>query len=202
MAMTEAQNEAIRTFAATNPTPDALAAAKAQYGVSDADYENAINPYAGWNQHFGTNLGTDGLDRGVTPVQYADAQSAAAANPNVVVGPTPMGTTAGQMLTTAIAPNATPPISINPATTTQVGPLTTVPGTTTGSASPRPAYPAPFQQPAVPAYHTPMLDALYQGQQQRMTSPAPSFNFQAQPPAALKDGGSVGALSRVIKHGI
>jgi len=87
---------------------------------------------------------------------------------------------------------------------TPAGPLTVVPGVSTGSGTPRPAQPSPFQPQPAPAFNTPMLDALYRGQQQRMTSPAPSFNFQSKPAEtpAFKSGGPVGALSRVIKHGI
>lgn len=44
-------------------------------------------------------------------------------------------------------------------------------------------------------FNTPVLDALYQGQQQRMTSQAPSFNFQAKP-AATTD--QPGALTQAI----
>ena len=88
MAMTEDQNASIRAFAATNPSAEALAAAKQQYGVSDADYgyATAPNPYDGWNQHNGTNLGIDGKDRGRTQAQQLAAQQAQAENPNVVVG--------------------------------------------------------------------------------------------------------------------
>jgi hypothetical protein len=32
-------------------------------------------------------------------------------------------------------------------------------------------------------FNTPMLDALYNAQQQRMTTPAPQFNFQDKPGA-------------------
>ena len=50
---------------------------------------------------------------------------------------------------------------------------------------------------APPAFNTPVLDALYANQQQRMLSPAPTFNFQQK----LKRGGPVrGALTRVIKN--
>ncbi len=189
MAMTEDQNASIRAYAATNPSEADLAAAKAMYNVSDADYANAL---AGGHRGIGDTYGNPA---GYDP--YQDAQAALAAAPTVIIGGG--GSMAG-MAPLPAAPNATPPISINPATSAPVGPLTTVPGVSTGSTTPRPAQHSPFQpQPAQP-FHTPMLDALYQGQQQRMTSPAPSFNFQAKP--AFKDGGSVGALSRVIKHGL
>lgn len=42
MAITPDQGNSIRAFAATNPGSDAIAAAKAQYGVSDVDYNNAL----------------------------------------------------------------------------------------------------------------------------------------------------------------
>ena len=52
-----------------------------------------------------------------------------------------------------------------------------------------------------PTFNTPVLNALYQAQQQRMQSPAPSFNFQggqAKMANYKKGGRVVGALSRVI----
>ena len=42
-----------------------------------------------------------------------------------------------------------------------------------------------------PSFNTPVLDALYSTQQQRMTMPAPSFNFQATAPQQ-------GALTQAI----
>lgn len=63
---------------------------------------------------------------------------------------------------TALAPSAPPTPAPPP------GPLTTVP-----------------TQPAQPQYQMPVLNSLYQNQQQRMTSEAPRFNFQLQQPGAL-----------------
>lgn len=55
----------------------------------------------------------------------------------------------------------------------QTGQTTGKPGTTSTG----------FPQPPAQSFNTPMLDALYNAQQQRMTNPAPSFNFQAKPGA-------------------
>jgi antitoxin component HigA of HigAB toxin-antitoxin module len=49
-------------------------------------------------------------------------------------------------------------------------------------------------------YNTPVLDSLYSNMQQGFGGPKPTFNFQSKP--AFKNGGVVGALTRVIKHGI
>lgn len=57
----------------------------------------------------------------------------------------------------------------------QTGQTTGNPGTGTTGVN--------WGQPPNQAFNTPMLDALYNAQQQRMTSPAPSFNFQAKPGA-------------------
>jgi antitoxin component HigA of HigAB toxin-antitoxin module len=49
-------------------------------------------------------------------------------------------------------------------------------------------------------YNTPVLDSLYSNMQQGFGGPKPNFNFQSKP--GFKSGGVVGALTRVIKHGI
>ena len=57
---------------------------------------------------------------------------------------------------------------------------------------------------AQPYYNTPMLNALYNAQQQRMTTPAPRFNFQATPGALTTVADGVpnqdpqGALTQAI----
>jgi len=63
-----------------------------------------------------------------------------------------------------------------------------------GQSQPQPqfqAQPQPFQWNPQQGggFNTPVLDSLYQGQQQRMASQAPTFNFQAKP----------GALTRVTE---
>jgi len=66
-----------------------------------------------------------------------------------------------------------------------------------GQSQPQPQFQAQPQQPPFRRdqqqgggqFNTPVLDALYQGQQQRMASQAPTFNFQAKP----------GALTRVTE---
>lgn len=49
-----------------------------------------------------------------------------------------------------------------------------------------------------PGFNTPVLNALYQAQQQRMQAPAPSFNFQRQATGYKKGGRVLGALSRAV----
>ncbi len=63
MAMTESQNESLRAYAATNPSAEALAAAKQQYNVSDADYTNAL---AGGHRGIGDTYG-GGITQPVNP---------------------------------------------------------------------------------------------------------------------------------------
>lgn len=65
----------------------------------------------------------------------------------------------------------------------------------------KPVAPAAVPAPSGPLtttndYKMPVLNALYQNQQQRMTSEAPKFNFQAQTPAAPTQ--QPGALTNVI----
>lgn len=62
-----------------------------------------------------------------------------------------------------------------PANVVQPGTSPGWPGNTGG-----PAQPYPQQQ--APQYQMPVLNALYQAQQQRMTAPVPRFNFQQQGP--------------------
>jgi hypothetical protein len=57
-------------------------------------------------------------------------------------------------------------------------------------------------------YNTPVLDSLYSNMQQGFGGPKPTFNFQSNSGGnalqgnSMKRGGVVGALTRVIKHGI
>ena len=70
--------------------------------------------------------------------------------------------------------------AINDAYSAYRGPLTTVPAATTPAQN-NPATPMPGPlTTAAPDYKMPVLNALYQNQQQRMFAPAPTFNFQQQ----------------------
>ena len=64
---------------------------------------------------------------------------------------------------------------------------------TTTTATPTP--PGPLTTVTQPEYKIPVLNALYQGQQQRMFSPAPTFNFQqpAGAPQPPQPGSAAGA---------
>lgn len=128
------------------------------------------------------------------------ADAAAATAPGVVVGGSAPGTTAAQNLNPIrqATPAPTGGMAAGPAQTAPVGGGVVQPGTGYGGGG----YPTPYPVSAGPAapvpsqFNTPVLDALYNAQQQRMTSPAPSFNFQQH----LKRGGPVvGALTRVIR---
>ena len=90
--------------------------------------------------------------------------------------------------------------------TPPAGPLTVTDPSGGASGGATPATPAP-QGPlttATPDYKMPVLNALYQGQQQRMFSPAPTFNFQQpagtpQPPQpGIAAGAPQGALTTAI----
>ena len=79
----------------------------------------------------------------------------------------------------------------------------------------QPNYQQPnYPQPTAPQneYQMPVLNALYQGQQQRMAAPAPQFNFQAKGPLTATSGApqsqgvatgepAPGALTTVINGG-
>ena len=84
--------------------------------------------------------------------------------------------------------------AINDAYNAYRGPLTTVPATTTPAQNGS-AVPGPLTTTAQPEYKMPMLNALYQGQQQRMLSTAPTFNFQqpAGTPQPPQPGSAAGA---------
>jgi len=132
------------------------------------------------------------------------ADAAAAAAPSVVVGGSAPGTTAAQNMAPirqATPRPASPPtgLGVGPGVQAPVGGSTVLPGSVYGSGQ---GYPQGYPQPpavgasAPSQFNTPVLDALYNAQQQRMTSAAPSFNFQQH----LKRGGPVvGALTRVIR---
>lgn len=81
------------------------------------------------------------------------------------------------------------------------GPLTTAagvmqPGWTAGNnVGARPPMNWGNGQAPSPQFQTPMLNSLYNAQQQRMTTPAPSFNFQAQTQAAPQPG----ALTQAVQ---
>ena len=75
----------------------------------------------------------------------------------------------------------------------------------------QPGTPSPWTPPAQNQpqiypqneYQMPVLNALYQAQQQRMSAPAPQFNFQSQGPLTTsapqsQDGPATGALTTVI----
>lgn len=89
--------------------------------------------------------------------------------------------------------------AINDAYNAYRGPLTTVPAATTpaqnGSAT---TAPGPLTTTAQPEYKMPMLNALYQGQQQRMLSTAPTFNFQQPAGAGGAQPAAPGALTTVV----
>ena len=84
--------------------------------------------------------------------------------------------------------------AINDAYNAYRGPLTTVPATTTPAQNGS-AVPGPLTTTAQSEYKMPMLNALYQGQQQRMLSTAPTFNFQqpAGAPQPPQPGSAAGA---------
>ena len=84
------------------------------------------------------------------------------------------------------------------------------PGTSSAQPQRPPAPVAPI--PAQNEYQMPVLNALYQSQQQRMTAPAPRFNFQSQGPLTSVAAGpsaqgfaagepAPGALTTVINGG-
>jgi len=78
MAMTDDQNASIRAFAATNPTDAELAEAKKTYGVSDADYTNAITPTASTN-YSASSVAAPSV---MTDAQNASIKAFAATNPS------------------------------------------------------------------------------------------------------------------------
>lgn len=144
-------------------------------------------------------------DPNAAGVANVAADAAAAASPNVVVGGSAAGSTAAQNLVpirpATLAPAApTGPLTgmgVGVAQPAPVGGTVVQPGTTYGGGQGYPSSQPPAVAVAAPAaFPTPMLDALYNAQQQRMTTPAPQFNFQQR----LKRGGPVlGALTRVIR---
>lgn len=193
--MSPEQNKSIAAFWAANKgDPKAVMAAMTQYGVSAQDLANAIGRNVSEVGNYlvdnGAARGFGGFSKGITdtyygsaadPSQYELAQIEAAKNPNVVVGPTPAGMTAGQMLRD---PNPPAPRAYTPPAPGVYQPPTNVvqPGTSPGWGSGAPGLPPSYPQQQVPQYQMPVLNALYQAQQQRMTAPVPRFNFQQQGP--------------------
>lgn len=199
MAMTPEQNQSIAAFwDANKDNPQAVMDAMTQYGVGAADLANAIGRNVSEVGNYlvdnGAARGFGGFSKGITdtyygsaidPSQYQQALVAAAANPTVVAGPTTPGQTA---LDGIRDPNPRPvyqPAAYQPPSTGSYQPPTNVvqPGTSPGWGSGAPGLPQSYpQQPQVPQYQMPVLNALYQAQQQRMTAPVPRFNFQQQGP--------------------
>jgi len=217
MAMTPEQNATIAAFWEQHKNdPQTIMDAMTKYGVGVDDLANAIgrnrSEVGNYLVDAGAAQGFGGFNKGITdtyygsaiqPSQYELAQVEAARSPNVVVGPTPAGMTAGQMLQ-----NPNPPAPRAPYMPQQQGPVIQ-PGTSPGwnpNANAQPAL-QPYQQPV---YQMPVLDALYRAQQQRMSAPAPRFNFQSQsgpltataaPQGIAAGEPATGALTNVINGG-
>ena len=136
-------------------------------------------------------------EQGITPERalynYADTNKIGVQDIDTYMG-WAQGTTAGWATNNVpgFAPVPPPP---GAAPTAPQGPLTTVP-TAPPTAPAQPAPAAPHQ----PQYQMPVLNALYQNQQQRMTSEAPRFNFQAQQPGQTSLPQQPGALTNVISN--
>ena len=127
MAMTAEQNAGILDYWNKNKgDPKAVMDAMTQYGVGAADLANAIgrntSEVGNYLTDAGAARGFGGFNKGITdtyygsaadPSQYELAKVAAAQNPNVVVGGTPYGQTAGQGLQAPPAPVSTPGASAN-----------------------------------------------------------------------------------------
>ena len=192
--MSPEQNKSIAAFWAENKgNPQAVMAAMTQYGVSAQDLANAIgrnvSEVGNYLVDAGAARGFGGFSKGITdtyygsaadPSQYELAKIAAAKNPNVIAGPMRPGQTAMDGLRDPNPPAAggyAPPPGVYqpPANVTQ-------PGTSPGWGSGAPGLPQSYPQQQVPQYQMPVLNALYQAQQQRMTAPVPRFNFQQQGP--------------------
>lgn len=89
--------------------------------------------------------------------------------------------------------------AINDAYNAYRGPLTTTSGTTAPAQNgPAAPIPGPLTTTAQPEYKMPMLNALYQGQQQRMLSTAPTFNFQQPAGTGGAQPAAQGALTTVV----
>lgn len=112
MAMTAEQNANIADYWNKNKgDPQAIMRGMTQFGVGVDDVAAAIGrnraEVGNYLVDAGAARGFGGYSKGITdtdygsaaqPSQYSMAQAATAANPSVVVGGTPAGTTAGQML--------------------------------------------------------------------------------------------------------
>ena len=127
MAMTAEQNANIADFWSKNKgNPQAVMDGMTQFGVGASDLANAIgrnvSEVGNYLTDNGAARGFGGFNKGITdtyygsaadPSQYELAKVAAAHNPNVVVGGTPYGQTAGQGLQAPPAPVSTPGASAN-----------------------------------------------------------------------------------------
>lgn len=82
--------------------------------------------------------------------------------------------------TAQVAPTTGPLTVTTRPPTNPTGPVVQPGQVATGNAQ---YAPMNWGQPAAQSFNTPVLDALYSSQQQRMTSAAPNFNFQAKPGA-------------------
>lgn len=142
-----------------------------QQGAITQGYQDAVNAFLGFKEN---------------PRQPASApsttQSPSSWGGGTTIGPAASGTTFGPA-----------------ASGTTFGPLTSAagviqPGQAAGQATAQQNPPMNWGGAAQqqPAFNTPVLDALYRSQQQRMTAPAPTFNFQATAPNA-------GALTQAIQ---
>ena len=151
-----------------------------QQGAITQGYQDSLNAFLGLKEN---------------PQQPASAplttQSPNSWGGGTTIGPAASGTTIGPAASgTTFGPAASG---------TTFGPLTSAagviqPGQTVGQATAQQNPPMNWGGAAQqqPAFNTPVLDALYQSQQQRMTAPAPTFNFQATAPNA-------GALTQAIQ---
>ena len=164
-----------------------------QYETKMASASN--DPLSAWLNAGATTL---------TQPQFEQQQQVAASSPNSWGGgDTPASQAAHDARVAAIAVPAVTPILAPPidyisslsgwGPARPQGPLTQAglyqPGQTAGTGGIANSQFTGWSQPQAGAFNTPVLDALYRGQQQRMTTPAPQFNFQDKP----------GALTQAIK---
>ena len=165
-----------------------------QYETKMASASN--DPLSAWLNAGATTL---------TQPQFEQQQQVAASSPNSWGGgDTPASQAAHDARVAAIAVPAVTPMPAPPPVdyisslsgwgpARPQGPLTQAglyqPGQTAGTGGIANSQFTGWSQPQAGAFNTPVLDALYRGQQQRMTTPAPQFNFQDKP----------GALTQAIK---
>jgi hypothetical protein len=199
--MSESQNRSIAAFWEANKNnPKAVMDGMTQFGVGAEDLALAIgrnvNEVGNYLVAGGAKPGFGGFTKGIDATYYGSAASPsqlelakieAAKAPDVVVGGTPAGQTAAQGLRD---PNM--PATGWPAGSAAALPTAPVPGgagtyypgqspiVNSGQPQTIPVTPQGPLTQATNEYQMPMLNALYQSQQQRMTAPAPRFNFQSQ----------------------